>query len=69
MWLLKLMGMLVEPGDLLLPFGRQEILSFCEKNSLQMACKIKSPPFFLGQRLDIKIYATTAKFVINACLR
>jgi len=27
------MGMLVEPGDLLLPFGRQEILSFRKKNS------------------------------------
>ena len=56
------MGMLVEPGDLLLPFGRQEILSFCKKNSLHLPCKINSPPFFLGQSLDIKIYVTTGKF-------
>ena len=56
------MGMLVEPGDLLLPLGRQEILSFCKKNSRHLAFKIKSLPLFLGQRLCIKIYVTTGKF-------
>ena len=56
------MGMLVEPGDLLLTLGRQEILSFFKKNSSHLACKIKSLPFFLGQRLCIKIYDTTGKF-------
>ena len=58
------MGMLVEPGDLRLPLGRQQILSFFKKNSRtrHLAFKIKSLPFLLGQRLCIKIYATTGKF-------
>ena len=50
----------MEPGDLLM--GDTKFLVFAKRIAVQLACKIKSPLFFLGQRFDIKIYATTGKF-------
>ena len=42
--------------------GDKKFLVFAKRIAVQLACKIKSRPFFLGQRLDIKIYATTSEF-------